>query len=140
MSNDTAAIVCASAMAAFFACFFGYLLWKTRARADPELDRVYAELAVAPAPLPSASRALGGMRSVVRAYIVLGAIVTALGLAAILQDGLGFGSSQATLYALIAIVVVWAAAVPFVLRQAREATTCGAGAAWARAERRPDRR
>jgi hypothetical protein len=122
VSNDTAAIVCASAMAAFFACFFGTLLWKTRARADPELDRVYTELAITQAPMPSASRALGGMRSVVRAYIVLGAAVTALGLLAVVQEGLEFGSAAATVGALVAIVVVWAAAVPLVLRRANAAS------------------
>ncbi len=122
MSDETAAIVFASAMGAFFAGMFGWAFWRTRARADPELDRVYTELCIAPAPMPSASRALGGMRTVVRAYIVLGAIVTALGLLAILEEGLGFGSVAATIWALVAIVVVWAAAVPLVLRRANAAS------------------
>lgn len=122
MSDDSAAILFASVMGTFFAGMFGYAFWRTRARPDAELDRIYTELAIAPAPMPSASRALGGMRTVVRAYIVLGAIVTALGLFAILQDGLGFGSAKATLWLLVAIVVIWAAAVPLVLRRANAAS------------------
>lgn len=113
--------------AAFFGAVFAAALWQTRPRTDSELDRVYAELAIEPAPAPSASRALAGTRTTARAYIVLGATVTALGFITILEEGLGFGSPAATLYALVAIVVAWAAAVPFVLRRSREATTAVLG-------------
>ena len=37
---------------------------------------------------PGSARAIGGMRRIARAYIALGALVTALGLAAIVQEGL----------------------------------------------------
>lgn len=107
----------------FFGAVFGVALWQTRARAHPELDRVYSELAIEPAPAPSASRALAATRSVARIYLVLGAIVTGLGLIAIVQEAFGFGSATVTLYALVAIVVAWAVAVPLVLRRAREAAT-----------------
>jgi hypothetical protein len=49
-------------------------------------------------------------------------MVTALGLAAIVQEGLEIGDPRATLYAMVGIVVVWAAAVPFVIRQANAAS------------------
>jgi hypothetical protein len=108
--------------AIFFGAVFGAALWETRPRTDLELDRVYAELAIGPAPSPSASRVLGGMRVAARVYIALGAVVTALGLLAILEEGVGFGSATATVYALVAIVVAWAAAVPLVLRRATAAS------------------
>jgi hypothetical protein len=109
--------------AIFFGAVFGVALWETRPRTDLELDRVYAELAIGPAPSPSASRALGGMRVAARIYIALGAVVTALGLLAILQQALEFGSATATVSVLVAIVLVWAAAVPLVLRRATAAST-----------------
>jgi hypothetical protein len=109
--------------ALFFGGVFGVALWQTRRKADPELDRIYAELALEPAPMPSASLALGATRTAARAYIVLGAIVTALGLVAIIQEGLDIGNPAVTLYVLVAIVVAWAAAVPLVLRRAHEAAT-----------------
>ena len=122
VDDATAAIVIVAVMALFFAGLFGYAWWETRSRSNPELDRVYSELAIASAPMPSASRALGGMRVVARTYIVLGALVTALGLFAIVEQGLEFGSPGATLWALVAIVVAWALAVPFVLRRANAAS------------------
>jgi hypothetical protein len=71
---------------------------------------------------PRSARAIGGMRRVARAYIALGALVTALGLAAIVQEGLEAGNPRTTLYAMVGIVVVWAAAVPFVIRRANAAS------------------
>ena len=108
--------------AAFFAVVFGFAWWQTRPRTDPELDALLAELSLDPGPAPRSARAISGMRRVARAYIVLGALVTALGLAAIVQEGLGVGDPRATLIAVVVIVVAWAAAVPFVLRQARAAS------------------
>ncbi len=108
--------------AAFFAVVFGFAWWQTRPRTDPELDALLAELSLDPGPAPRSARAISGMRRVARAYIVLGALVTALGFAAIVQEGLGVGDPRATLIAVVVIVVAWAAAVPFVLRQARAAS------------------
>jgi hypothetical protein len=62
------------------------------------------------------------MRRTARAYIALGVLVTALALAAIVQEGLEVGSPRATLIATVAIVIAWAAAVPLVLRRARDAS------------------
>jgi hypothetical protein len=92
------------------------------ARNDPELDRVYSELALAPVEMPSSSRVLAGMRHVAYAYYVLGALVTALGLFAVFEEWLGFGNVGVTIWALVAIVVAWALAVPFVLRRANAAS------------------
>ena len=108
--------------AAFFAAVFGLAWWRTRPRADPELDALVAELALDPSATPQGARAIGGMRRTARAYIALGALVTALGLAAIVEEGLGFGSATATVVAIVIIVVVWAAAVPLVMRRAEAAS------------------
>ena len=108
--------------AVFFAAVFGLAWWRTRPRADPELDALVAELALDPSATPQGARAIGGMRRTARAYIALGALVTALGLAAIVEEGLGFGSATATVVAIVIIVVVWAAAVPLVLRRAEAAS------------------
>lgn len=108
--------------AVFFGAVFGVAFWQTRPRTDLELDRLYAELTLTPAPSISASRALGGMRVAARIYILLGALVTALGLVAMLQQALEFGNATTTLYVLVAIVVAWAAAVPLVLRRANAAS------------------
>jgi hypothetical protein len=108
--------------AAFFAVVFGLAWWQTRPRTDPELDALLAELSLDPGAAPRSARAIAGMRRVARVYILLGALVTALGLIAILQEGLGVGSARATLIAMVVIVVAWAAAVPFVLGRARAAS------------------
>ena len=112
----------AGGAAAFFAAVFGIAWWQTRPRSDPELDALLAELRLDPVTAPASARAVGGMRRVARAYILLGALVTALGLAAILQEGLGVGSPRTTVIAIVAITVAWAAAIPLVLRRAREAS------------------
>ncbi len=112
----------AGGAAAFFAVVFGFAWWQTRPRTDPELDALLAELSLDPGAAPRSARAISGMRRVARAYIVLGALVTALGLATILQEGFGVGDPRATVIAIVVIVVAWAAAVPFVLRQARAAS------------------
>jgi hypothetical protein len=122
--------------ATFFGIVFGVSLWQTRPRSDPELDAVLGELALEPGAAAGDSRAIGGVQArrsraapllrrlsaVARAYIVLGAVVTGLGLAAILQEGYGVGSPRTTLYAMVGIVVCWALAVPAVLRYASSAT------------------
>jgi hypothetical protein len=107
---------------AFFATVFGLAWWQTRPRSDPELDALATELSLAPIAGPANAVAIGAMRRTARVYILLGALVTALGLAAIVQEAVGAGSVRATLIALLAIVVAWAAAVPIVLRRARAAS------------------
>ncbi len=108
--------------AAFFGIVFAVAWWQTRPRTNPELDALVAELSLQPQMAPRSARAIGGMRRVARAYIALGALVTALGLAAIVQEGLEAGDPRTTLYAMVGIVVVWAAAVPFVIRRANAAS------------------
>ena len=106
----------------FFGAIFGYSLWKTRAKPDPELDELLRELA-----LPDwgewgagvMASSIGSSRRLVQAYLVLGIIVTALGLSIIWQEGLEVGDTKITVYAMVGIVVVWAAAVPAILGWAR---------------------
>jgi hypothetical protein len=62
------------------------------------------------------------MRRVARAYIVLGIVVTGLGLLAIAQEGGEQGSGATTLWAMVGIVVLWALAIPFVIRFANRAS------------------
>jgi hypothetical protein len=112
----------AGGAAVFFGIVFGVGLWQTRPHADPELDALLGELALEPRSAAGRTAAIGAMRVVARAYLLLGALVTALGLAAIVQEGLGVGSPQTTLYVLVGIVVVWALAVPAVLRLANSAS------------------
>ena len=112
----------AGGAAAFFGIVFGVALWQTRPHHDPELDALLSELSLEPAMAPRSARAIGGMRRIARAYIVLGALVTGLGLVAIVQEGLEIGSPRTTIYVTVAIVVVWALAVPFVLRRANAAS------------------
>jgi hypothetical protein len=112
----------AAGAAVFFGIVFGVALWQTRPHSDPELDALLAELSLEPSMAPRSARAIGGMRRAARAYIVLGALVTGLGLLAIVQQGLEVGSPRTTVYAIVAIVVVWALAVPFVLRRANAAS------------------
>jgi hypothetical protein len=112
----------AAGAALFFGAVFGVAWWQTRPRTDPELDALLAELAFDPGGTPGQASAIGAMRRAARAYIVLGFVVTLLGLAAILQEGLEVGSAKTTLYVLIAIVVAWALAVPAVLRFANSAS------------------
>lgn len=108
--------------ATFFGLMFAAAWWQTRPRSSPELDALVGELSLEPGMTARGARAIGGMRLVARAYIALGALVTALGLAAIVQEGLETGNPRATLYAMVGIVVVWAAAVPFVIRRANAAS------------------
>lgn len=109
--------------ALFFGFVFGYALWKTRAARDPELDALLAELTTEPLQDGHRAAHINAMGRVARAYIVLGALVTALGLAAIVQEAFAIGSPRATLIATVAIVVVWALAVPLVIRRAQRAST-----------------
>jgi hypothetical protein len=108
--------------AAFFGVVFAVAWWQTRPRSSPELDALVAELSLDPQLAPRSARAIGGMRRTARAYIALGALVTALGLAAIVQEGLEVGNPRTILFVMVGIVVIWAAAVPFVLRQANAAS------------------
>ena len=108
--------------AVFFGTVFGYGLWRTRPRDDPELDRLLGELAIEPRTSAATASEIGAMRRVARAYILLGAIVTALGLFAIVEQGLGFGSVGVTIGLIVAITVAWALAIPFVLGRARNAS------------------
>jgi len=113
--------------AAFFGAMFAIAWRQTRPRSDPRLDGLVAELSLDPAGTPGSARAIGGMRRTARAYIALGAVVTALGLAAIVQEGLEVGDPRATLIATLVIVIAWAAAVPLVLRRARDASVAVLG-------------
>ncbi len=113
--------------ALFFGAIFGFGLWQTRPRSDPELDLLLAELAIEPGGQGGSARAIGGMRRLARAYLVLGALVTALGLVAVVQAALDVGSPVATVYALVAVTVVWALAVPLALRYANNASAATLG-------------
>jgi hypothetical protein len=113
----------ATGAALFFGTMFGAAWWQTRARADPELDALLGELALSPGAGGGRAPAVGAMRAVARAYLLLGALVTALGLAAIVQEGLEVGNPRSTLYVMVGIVVTWAAAVPFVVRRANSASS-----------------
>jgi len=108
--------------AVFFGAIFGYGIWRTRPRTDRELDLLLDELAIEPRTSGGTAAEIGAMRRVARAYLVLGALVTALGLFAILEQGLGFGSAGATVAVIVAITVLWALAIPLVLRRARDAS------------------
>lgn len=108
--------------AVFFGIMFGVAFWQTRPRTDPELDALLAELTLEQAATRLRASLIGSMRRIARAYIVLGALVTVLGLSAIAQEALEEGSARTTLTAMIAIVIVWACAVPFVIRFANRAS------------------
>ena len=102
----------------FFGLVFGYSLWKTRAKPDPELDGLLRELALEERSEWEAgitASAIGASRRLAQAYLVLGIIVTALGLSIMWQEGLEVGSTKVTVIVLVAIVVVWAAATPAIL-------------------------
>ena len=106
----------------FFGLVFGYSLWRTRAKPDPELDALLRELSLEEwgewgARLTAAS--IGSSRRLVQTYLVLGIIVTGLGLSVMWQEGLDVGNTRITIYAMVGIVVVWAAAVPAILGWAR---------------------
>jgi hypothetical protein len=108
--------------ALFFGAVFAVAWWQTRPREDPELDALLGELALSPLPAGGTVAAIGTFRRVARAYIALGALVTALGLLAIVQEGFEFGSAATTLWITVAIVVLWALAVPWVIRRANTAS------------------
>ncbi len=126
--NDDAAdprpilLTFAAGGAAFFGVVFGVALWQTRPRSDPELDALLAELAVEPAATRLRASLIGTMRRIARAYIVLGIVVTALGLLAIVQESGDEGSATTTLGLMVGIVVLWALAIPFVIRFANRAS------------------
>lgn len=108
--------------AVFFGAIFGYGLWRTRPRSDPELDLLMDELAIEPRTSGGTAVEIDAMRRVARVYLALGAAITALGLLAILEQGLGFGSVGATIGVIIAITIAWALAIPLVLGRARDAS------------------
>jgi hypothetical protein len=122
-SDGTPTLVAfAAGGAVFFGAVFGYGLWRTRPRSDPELDLIMDELAIEPRTSGGTAVEIDAMRRVARVYLALGAVITALGLLAILEQGLGFGSVGATIAVIIAITVAWALAIPFVLGRARDAS------------------
>ena len=121
------ALTFAAGAALFFGAVFGAAWWHTRPRPDPELDALLAELAIDAGGASGQASAIGAMRRVARAYIVLGFVVTFLGLAAIVQEALEVGSAKATLYVMVAIVVTWALAVPAVIRLANTASAAVLG-------------
>jgi hypothetical protein len=126
--NDDAAdprpvlLTFAAGGAAFFGAMFGAALLQTRPRSDPELDALLTELAVHPAATRLRASLIERMRRIARAYIVLGILVTGLGLWAIVQEALETGDTGTTVTIIIAIVVAWALAVPFVIRFANRAS------------------
>jgi hypothetical protein len=65
--------------AVFFGAIFGYGLWRTRPRSDPELDLLLGELAIEPRTAQGTAAEIGTMRRVARVYLALGALITALG-------------------------------------------------------------
>jgi hypothetical protein len=122
-SDETPTLVAfAAGGAVFFGAIFGYGLWRTRPRTDPELDLLMDELAIEPRTSGGTAVEIDAMRRVARVYLALGAVITALGFLAILEQGLGFGSVGATIAVIIAITVAWALAIPFVLGRARDAS------------------
>ncbi len=122
-SDGTPTLVAfAAGGAVFFGAIFGYGLWRTRPRSDPELDLLMDELAIEPRTSGGTAVEIDAMRRVARVYLALGAVITALGLLAVLEQGLGFGSVGATIAVIIAITVAWALAIPFVLGRARDAS------------------
>ena len=52
--------------AVFFGVIFGYGLWRTRPRADPELDLLLDELAIEPRTSGGTAAEIGAMRRVAR--------------------------------------------------------------------------
>ncbi len=108
--------------AIFFGLIFGISLWNTRTKKFPDLELLYSELSIEPELGGNRAAQLGTMRFVARCYLVLGMLVTALGLAGIVQEALGVGSARTTLTVMVVIVVLWALAIPFVIGIARRAT------------------
>ena len=108
--------------AVFFGIVFGAALWQTRPHTDPELDTLLGELALEPAATRLRASLIETMRRIARAYIVLGILVTGLGLLAIVQESSDEGSARTTLFLMVAIVVLWALAVPLVIRFANRAS------------------
>lgn len=101
---------------AFFGIVF-WLAWRANSRKpDPELDALLTELALEPQPASLSAGAIQSTRRIARAYIVLGALVTALGLAAVWQQGTTGGDAKVFLYPLGAIVVLWAIATPAIVK------------------------
>ena len=62
------------------AAIFGYGLWRTRPRSDPELDLLMDELAIEPRTSGGTAVEIDAMRRMARVYLALGAVITALGL------------------------------------------------------------
>lgn len=100
---------------AFFGAIFGYSLWRTRRRPEPELDALLGELSLEPGGGAGIAASIGASRRLVQAYLVGGIVVTALGLATIWQEAFDAGSPRWTLYALGVVVVAWAAATPAIV-------------------------
>ena len=107
----------------FFGAVFGIALWQTRRRPSPGLDELLASLTLEGQVPPTASAAFVGGRRTVRLYLVLGIVVTALGLAAILLGVLGSEYARLVLAALAVTLFGWAVAVPMVLRERRAAAS-----------------
>ena len=100
---------------AFFGAIFGYSLWRTRRRPEPELDALLGELSLEPGGSAGIAASIGASRRLVQAYLVGGIVVTALGLATIWQEPFDAGSPRWTLYALCVVVVSWAVATPSIV-------------------------
>lgn len=99
-ASDPAPILLTFAVggALFFAGMFGAALWQLRG--------------------PSASGSATFWRRVARGYLVLGVVVTALALAAVVQAALGIGAPELTMWIAVGIVFLWSLAVPYLARRA----------------------
>ncbi len=93
------------------------------AEAVPELDALLASLTLEGQEPPTSARAFLGGRRTARVYLVLGIVVTALGLATVLLGVLESPLTGVAVGATVITVVGWAAAVPAVLRDRRADAT-----------------
>ncbi len=109
----------AGGAALFFGVVFGIALWQTRRRPSADLDELLGALTLDGRTPPTSATTLVGGRQTVRVYLVLGIVVTALGLAAIVLGVLGSTMTGVAVGVLVATLLVWAAAVPTVLRNRR---------------------
>jgi hypothetical protein len=105
--------------AVFFGAVFGIALWQTRLRPSPGLDALLESLTLVGHAPPTAAAAHVGGRRTVRLYLVLGIVVTALGLAAILLGVLGSPFVRIPLVLLSLTILGWSAAAILILRDRR---------------------
>ena len=108
--------------AAFFGAMFAAAWWQTRPRSSPELDALVAELSLDPHMGPRSARAVGGMRAWHAPTSRSGRWSRRSASRRSSRRGSRSGTPRTTTYAMVAIVVIWAAAVPSVIRRANAAS------------------